>query len=136
MTLSRFDFPPGFLFGAATAAYQIEGSAHGGCGPCHWDTFAAAPGNVLRAEDGATACDHYHQWPADLDLLRQAGLGGERVELTPSEEFGEPPGHHRALPIGDPAREPVAVDDGSPIDTSFPGFAGLMNGLGAKIESA
>ena len=62
MTLSRFDFPPGFLFGAATAAYQIEGSAHGGCGPCHWDTFSATPGNVVRAENGSVACDHYHQW--------------------------------------------------------------------------
>ena len=42
--LSRFDFPPGFLFGAATAAYQIEGTKFGGCGPSHWDTFAATPG--------------------------------------------------------------------------------------------
>ena len=70
MSLSRFDFPEGFLFGAATAAYQIEGSGFGGCGPCHWDTFAATPGNVKRAEDGGTACDHFHNWPADLDLLR------------------------------------------------------------------
>ncbi len=53
MTLTRFDFPEGFVFGAATAAYQIEGAAFGGCGPCHWDTFAATPGNVVRAEDGA-----------------------------------------------------------------------------------
>jgi beta-glucosidase len=50
--LSRFDFPPDFVFGAATAAYQIEGSAFGGCGPCHWDTFSATPGNVVRAEMG------------------------------------------------------------------------------------
>ena len=82
MSLSRFDFPEGFLFGAATAAYQIEGSRFGGCGPCHWDTFAAAPGNVLRAEDGATACDHYHQWPADLDLLRQAGMDAYRFSTS------------------------------------------------------
>lgn len=82
MPLSRFDFPEGFLFGAATAAYQIEGSRFGGCGPCHWDTFAVAPGNVLRAEDGATACDHYHQWPADLDLLRQAGMDAYRFSTS------------------------------------------------------
>jgi beta-glucosidase len=82
MTLSRFDFPPGFLFGAATAAYQIEGSAHGGCGPCHWDSFAATPGNVVRAEDGRIACDHYHQWPADLDLLRAANMDAYRFSTS------------------------------------------------------
>lgn len=76
MRPSRFDFPEGFLFGAATAAYQIEGSRFGGCGPCHWDTFAAPPGNVVRAEDGSVACDHYHRWPADLDLLKAANLDG------------------------------------------------------------
>jgi len=82
MTLSRFDFPPGFVFGAATAAYQIEGSAFGGCGPCHWDTFSATPGNVIRAEDGSKACDHYHQWPADLDLLKAANMDGYRFSTS------------------------------------------------------
>jgi beta-glucosidase len=80
--LTRFDFPPGFVFGAATAAYQIEGAGFGGCGPCHWDTFAATPGNVVRAEDGAKACDHYHQWPADLDLLKAANLDGYRFSTS------------------------------------------------------
>jgi len=68
--LKRSDFPEGFLFGAATSAYQIEGHKFGGAGPTHWDTFAAAPGNVIRNENGATACDHYHRYEADLDLLR------------------------------------------------------------------
>ena len=80
--LTRFDFPEGFVFGAATAAYQIEGSAFGGCGPCHWDSFAATPGNVVRAENGARACDHYHQWPADLDLLTAANLDGYRFSTS------------------------------------------------------
>ena len=80
--LSRFDFPPGFVFGAATAAYQIEGSGFGGCGPCHWDTYAATPGNVVRAEDGTLACDHYHQWSADLDLLKSANLDGYRFSTS------------------------------------------------------
>lgn len=82
MTLSRFDFPEGFLFGAATAAYQIEGSAFGGCGPCHWDSFAATPGNVARAEGGSVACDHYHRWPEDLDLLRRANLDAYRFSTS------------------------------------------------------
>ncbi len=80
--LSRFDFPEDFVFGAATAAYQIEGSAFGGCGSSHWDTFAATPGNVVRAEDGAKACDHYHQWPADLDLLKSANMDGYRFSTS------------------------------------------------------
>ena len=50
--LSRHDFPQGFVFGTATSAYQIEGHAFGGAGRCHWDSFAATPGNVVRAENG------------------------------------------------------------------------------------
>lgn len=82
MSLSRFDFPEGFLFGAATAAYQIEGSRFGGCGSSHWDTFAATPKNVVRAEDGGTACDHYHRWADDLDLLRAANLDAYRFSTS------------------------------------------------------
>jgi beta-glucosidase len=80
--LTRFDFPPGFVFGAATAAYQIEGSSFGGCGPSHWDTFAATPGNVVRAESGRIACDHYHRWAEDLDLLRAANLDAYRFSTS------------------------------------------------------
>ncbi len=82
MTLSRFDFPDGFVFGAATAAYQIEGVGFGDCGSCHWDTFAATPGNVVRAESGLRACDHYHQWPTDLDLLKAANMDGYRFSTS------------------------------------------------------
>ena len=82
MALSRFDFPEGFVFGAATAAYQIEGAQFGGAGSCHWDSFAATPGNVVRAEDGARACDHYHHWPADLDLLRAANMDAYRFSTS------------------------------------------------------
>jgi beta-glucosidase len=79
---TRADFPEGFLFGAATSAYQIEGARFGGAGPCHWDTFAATPGNVVGAEDGATACDHFHRWESDLDLMRDAGLDAYRFSLS------------------------------------------------------
>lgn len=80
--LGRSNFPPGFLFGAATAAYQIEGSKFGGAGPCHWDTFAATPGNVVRAEDGSVACDHYHHWAEDLDLLKAGGFDTYRFSTN------------------------------------------------------
>jgi len=70
----RSAFPEGFLFGTATSSYQIEGHGFGGAGPTHWDTFAATPGNVVRAENGARACDHYHRWAEDLDLVAAAGF--------------------------------------------------------------
>ena len=82
MRLSRFDFPEGFLFGAATAAYQIEGTANGGCGPSHWDSFAATPGNVVRQENGALACDHYTRWPEDLDLIKNANMDAYRFSTS------------------------------------------------------
>ncbi len=82
MTLTRYSFPDGFLFGAATAAYQIEGSDFGGCGPCHWDTFAATPGNVRNAEGGGIACDHYHRWESDLDLLKSAHMDAYRFSTS------------------------------------------------------
>lgn len=78
----RASFPEGFLFGAATAAYQIEGSNFGGAGPSHWDTFAATPGNVKQAETGAVACDHYHRWAEDLDLVKAAGFDAYRFSTS------------------------------------------------------
>jgi beta-glucosidase len=76
----RSAFPPGFVFGAATSAYQIEGRGEGPlrAGSTHWDSFAATPGNVMRAEDGARACDHLTRWPEDLDLIAGAGFDAYR----------------------------------------------------------
>ena len=82
MDFNRTDFPEDFIFGAATAAYQIEGHSFGGAGPTHWDSFALGPGNVVRAEDGAIACDHYHRYPEDLDLLQNAGMDAYRFSTS------------------------------------------------------
>jgi beta-glucosidase len=79
----RRAFPPGFLFGAATAAYQIEGAAdEGGRGPSIWDTFCREPGRVLGGDTGEVACDHYHRWEQDLDLLRDLGVGAYRFSVA------------------------------------------------------
>ena len=80
--LGRQDFPEGFVWGAATSAYQIEGHAKGGAGPTHWDSFAATPGNVVRAEDGAVACDHLDRWEGDLDLMAGANLDAYRFSTS------------------------------------------------------
>ena len=79
---SRRDFPNDFLFGVATSAYQIEGHQFGGAGLTHWDSFAATPGNVVRAEHGGLACDHYHRFDEDLDLVKDAGLDAYRFSTS------------------------------------------------------
>ena len=82
MRFARSDFPPGFLFGAATSSYQIEGHGFGGAGQTHWDSFAATPGNVTRAENGARACDHYHRFEDDLDLLSDGNFDAYRFSTS------------------------------------------------------
>ncbi len=82
MKFKRSDFPDGFLFGTATSSYQIEGHKFGGAGPTHWDSFAATPGNVVRAENGALACDHYHRYQEDLDLVAAAGFDCYRFSTS------------------------------------------------------
>lgn len=72
MNFKRSDFPTDFLFGAATSSYQIEGHKFGGAGPTHWDDFAATQGNVVRQEHGQIACDHYHKYETDFDLVADA----------------------------------------------------------------
>ncbi|QBY02674.1 beta-glucosidase [Rhodophyticola sp. CCM32] len=82
MNFTRADFPEGFVFGTATSAYQIEGHRFGGAGKTHWDSFAATPGNVVRAENGAVACDHYHRMEEDLDLLADLGADAYRFSTS------------------------------------------------------
>lgn len=82
MKYTRKDFPEGFLFGAATSSYQIEGHGFGGAGRTHWDDFADTPGNVVRAENGARACDHYHRFEEDLDLVKDAGFDAYRFSTS------------------------------------------------------
>ena len=63
-------FPRGFHWGIATAAYQIEGAAlEGGRGPSIWDTFAHTQGLSHNGDTGDIACDHYHRWSTDFDLM-------------------------------------------------------------------
>ena len=81
-SVNRQEFGPGFVFGAATSAYQIEGGHTDGRGPSIWDTFAATPGNVQGLDDGAVACDHYNRWPEDLDLIRDGGFDAYRFSFA------------------------------------------------------
>ncbi|SDR29316.1 GH1 family beta-glucosidase [Thermostaphylospora chromogena] len=79
----RDAFPPGFVWGTATAAYQIEGAAaEDGRGPSIWDAFCAIPGAVADGSSGEHACDHYHRWAEDLDLLVDLGVGAYRFSVA------------------------------------------------------
>ncbi|MCP3757880.1 GH1 family beta-glucosidase [Streptomyces sp. TBY4] len=76
-------FPPGFLWGTATAAYQIEGAAReDGRTPSIWDTFSHTPGKVFEGHTGDVAVDHYHRFPEDVRLMSELGLGAYRFSVS------------------------------------------------------
>ena len=76
-------FPAGFVFGAATAAYQIEGATTAdGRGESIWDRFCRTPGKVANGDTGEPACEHYVRWRDDLDLMRALGLRGYRFSIA------------------------------------------------------
>ncbi|KRE61105.1 GH1 family beta-glucosidase [Nostocoides sp. Soil756] len=83
MTTPAPTFPPGFLFGAATASYQIEGAvAEDGRSPSIWDTFSHTPGKTFGGDTGDVACDHYHRMPADVALMQELGLEAYRFSVA------------------------------------------------------
>ncbi|GAB3039019.1 GH1 family beta-glucosidase [Parafrigoribacterium mesophilum] len=76
-------FPEGFVFGSATASYQVEGAvAEGGRGQSIWDTFSHTPGRVLNGDTGDVADDHYHRVDADLDLMESLNLAAYRFSIA------------------------------------------------------
>ncbi|MDH5821634.1 GH1 family beta-glucosidase [Luteimonas sp. RD2P54] len=78
-----FRFPQGFLWGAATAAHQIEGSPLAdGAGPSIWTRFAHTPGMTLNGDTGDVACDHYRRWRQDVALMRELGLTAYRFSVS------------------------------------------------------
>jgi len=93
--------PPGFLWGAATSSYQIEGAANeDGRGASIWDSFSKTPGKVAHGHTGDVANDHYHRYPADIALMKELGLQAYRFS------FAWP----RMFPQGDGAREERGFD--------------------------
>jgi len=75
--------PPDFLWGAATASYQIEGAPNEeGRGESIWDRFSATPGKVKNGDTGAVACDHYHRYIEDVALMARLGLHAYRFSIA------------------------------------------------------
>ena len=76
-------FPSDFVWGAATASYQIEGAVHeDGRGPSIWDTFSHTPGKTHNGDTGDVACDHYHRVPEDVALMAELGLRAYRFSVA------------------------------------------------------
>jgi beta-glucosidase len=76
-------FPDGFLWGAATSSYQIEGSPLAdGAGPSNWHRFTHTPGRVADGSNGDVACDHYRRWAADVELMRSLDLSAYRFSIA------------------------------------------------------
>lgn len=94
-------FPEGFLWGAATAAYQVEGSSMAdGAGMSIWDRFAHTPGLTRDGDTGDVACDQYRRYREDVELMRQLGLQAYRFSVSWS----------RVLPAGRGAPNPAGLD--------------------------
>ncbi len=82
MTTAR-TFPESFVWGSATAAYQIEGAAQeGGRGPSIWDTYSHTPGLVKGGDTGDVADDHYHRWEEDIEHIKNLGLDAYRFSIS------------------------------------------------------
>ncbi|MFJ8582031.1 GH1 family beta-glucosidase [Micromonospora sp. NPDC093277] len=81
--MSGLVFPEGFVWGSATAAYQIEGAAkEDGRGPSIWDTYSHTPGRTRNGDTGDMAADHYHRWAEDADQIAALGLGAYRFSIS------------------------------------------------------
>jgi len=76
-------FPDDFIWGAATAAYQVEGATtEDGRGESIWDRFSHDPGNTFNSDTGDVACDHYHRWREDIDIMADLGINGYRFSIA------------------------------------------------------
>jgi beta-glucosidase len=83
-------FPKDFRWGCATAAYQIEGAVkEDGRGPTNWDVFCRTPGKVANGDTGDVACDSYHLYARDIQLLKDMGVSTYRMSIAWSRIFPE-----------------------------------------------
>jgi beta-glucosidase len=99
--MAKLTFPEGFLWGAATASYQIEGAWNeAGKGESIWDRFTHTPGKIQDGTTGDVACDHYHRWAEDIALMKSLSLQAYRFSIT----------WPRILPAGRGQVNPAGLD--------------------------
>ncbi|MGH7446427.1 MAG: GH1 family beta-glucosidase [Longimicrobiales bacterium] len=115
-------FPAGFLWGAATSAYQIEGSPLAdGAGPSNWHRFSHTPGRTRDGDTGDIACDHYRRWRDDVRLMRELGLNAYRFSISWSRILPEGTGrvNSRGLAFYDRLVDELLGNGISPMVTLF-----------------
>ncbi|WP_433227265.1 GH1 family beta-glucosidase [Actinomadura formosensis] len=115
-------FPDGFLWGTATAAYQIEGAVkEGGRGTSIWDAFCAEPGRVKNGDSGDVACDHYHRWPEDVALMAGLGVNAYRFSVAwpRIQPDGRGPANAKGLDFYDRLVDALAEQDITPALTLY-----------------
>ena len=94
-------FPDGFLWGSATAAFQVEGAAsEDGRGPSVWDTFSRQPGAIANGDRADVSCDHYHRYREDVGMMKSLSLHAYRFSVSWS----------RVFPVGTGAHNPMGLD--------------------------
>ena len=99
--MTTYHFPPNFLWGAATASYQIEGAWDAeGKGESIWDRFSHTPGKIEDGSSGDVACDHYHRYGDDIALMSSLGLQAYRFSVS----------WPRILPSGQGKVNPTGLD--------------------------
>ena len=85
-------FPKGFKWGGASASYQVEGAYdEDGRGETIWDRYCSIPGNIANGDDGKVACDHYHRYKEDVEIMKSMGIQAYRFSVAWSRIF--PVGH-------------------------------------------
>ncbi|WP_035862935.1 GH1 family beta-glucosidase [Kitasatospora cheerisanensis] len=115
-------FPPGFAWGAATAAYQIEGAAaEDGRTPSIWDTFSHTPGKVLNGDHGDVAVDHYHRFREDVRMMADLGLTSYRFSISwpRIQPTGRGPAVERGLDFYRALVDTLLEHDISPVATLY-----------------
>jgi beta-glucosidase len=118
----ELQFPDGFKWGVATSAYQIEGAVTAdGRGPSIWDTFCDRPGTIADGSSGAVACDHYHRWESDLDLMHRLGIRSYRFSIAWPRVLpeGRGPVNRRGLDFYDRLVDGLLARGISPVGTLY-----------------
>lgn len=118
----QISFPPNFIWGTASSAYQVEGAWNeDGKGPSVWDTFSHQPGKTFHGHNGDVAVDHYHRWKEDINLMKYLGLKAYRFSVAWSRVMptGKDTINQAGLDFYDRLADELLANDIQPLPTLF-----------------